>query len=120
MSRSILATFLSIAVLLLLVGCGGSGLPADIQVNPDTTQAQPPQQEADARVLYDQITSGMSYDEVMQIMAGASAFMSDEGEVDTPAGKITTQTVSWRVGRALLVVIFENGKVISKDLTQMP
>jgi hypothetical protein len=118
--RLILTVFLVLALSLPIIGCGNTSTPAVSPTQSDPAPHQPEQQKVDVNALYGQIATGMSYDEVMQIMTGYKPFMANEGEIDTPAGKITTQTVSWQIDKHLLIVIFENKEVLSKDLTKMP
>lgn len=113
---------LTIILSLILAGCGSSSQPAAAPSQPATnTQAQtePAKQKVDAETLYGKITTGMSYDEVMQIMAGQKPFMTNEGAIDTPTGRITTNNVSWKIDGSVITVIFQDKKVIAKDITKI-
>ena len=73
--------------------------------------------EQNPEELYVQINTNMSYDEVMEVMAGHKPFMQNEGAIDTPMGQITTDNVSWKIGKSIITVIFQDKKVLGKDLS---
>jgi len=106
MRRKILVACLCAMFLFLVAGCS-------------STDSTPP---ADASKLYEQITAGMSYDEVIKIMDGHEPTMQSEGEIDASIGGVvvTTGTMTWQIGKSLIIVIFQDGKVQAKDLTKMP
>lgn len=97
------------------VGCGKSTSTA----NPTTTPAteQPKAKSADA--LYNQIKTGMTYEQVSKIIGDRKPVTTSESTVDTPAGQATAHVIAWQVGNSLITVIFENNKVTSKDITKI-
>ncbi len=73
--------------------------------------------EINVKELYDQIEAGMSYDAVMEIMGNYKTFTDSDSEIDTPAGKVHMQTMSWMFGKQIITVIFENGVLQSRNLS---
>lgn len=126
-----------ICALLILAAVGCSEQPTAQDVSPEDTSevsettgdeietTKPDNNVAEPEVatnpeeLYEQITTGMSYEEVMAIMAGHEPFLENEGAVDTPMGQITTQNVSWKIGDSIITAIFQDGELLGKDLTKM-
>lgn len=132
MLRRILIVIICVLCLWAVAGC--SEEPAVMQ---DAAQSEAPATEieapampeqevevntvtASAEELYGQIETGMSYEEVMAVMAGHDPFIENEGAIDTPAGQITTQNVSWKIGNHIITAIFQDGKLLGKDLTKIP
>lgn len=112
--------------LLFAVGCSNPTAAQDTTKAADTveqvTDAIEPNPEpiqADSEALYSQIEMGMAYDEVIAIIAGHEPFMKTEGAIDTPTGQIITQNISWKIGNHIITAIFQDNKLIGKDLTKM-
>lgn len=94
----------------------GSGPGAESESKPKSE----PKSEANAisaADLYALIATEMAYDEVMEIMAGHKPFLQNEGAINTPTGQIMTDNVSWKIGKSIITVIFQDKIVIGKDLT---
>ena len=102
--------FVVILCLLMLLVAGCSNEPEE----PAATE-----QEIAHEDLYEQIETGMEYDEVMAIMAGHEPLLENEGAINTPTGQITTQNVSWKFGDDIITAIFQDGVLLGKDLTKM-
>lgn len=52
-------------------------------------------------------------------MEDYKSFTESESTVNTAAGQIVMKTVSWKIGKHIIIVIFENGALQSKDLSKM-
>ena len=104
-SRIVLFIFIALLAPLMLTACG------------ERTE------KVDAKAIYEQLNYGMSYEEVAELIP-AEPSSTTEGQVNVPIGEQTLQsdhkTVSWRLGKTLIIAIFENNKMIAKDITQMP
>lgn len=95
-------TLFAVTCLLLVILCAGCSKPA-----------------GDPEALHEQIEAGMSVDDVFAIMEGHKPFTESESTVNTAAGQIVMRTVSWKIGKHIIIVIFENGALQSKDLSKM-
>jgi hypothetical protein len=95
-------TLLALTCLLLVILCAGCSKPT-----------------GDPEALYEQIEAGMSVDAVFAIMEDHEPFTESESTVNTAAGQIVMKTVSWKIGKHIIIVIFENGALQSKDLSKM-
>ncbi len=73
----------------------------------------------DAEALYGKIEAGMSVDDVFAIMEDHEPFTESESTINTPVGQTIMKTVSWKIGKHVITVIFENGALQSKDLSKM-
>lgn len=86
---------------------------------PEPESAAPESPEANPEDLYEQIKTGMALDKVLEIMAGREPFVDTKGAIDTPSGRIETHNISWRFGDSAITVIFQDNKVLGKDLSQI-
>lgn len=109
------------------VGCDNEGSavqqaePEQTEHGTENTEKAKPESMSGANAvnaadLYAQITTDMSYDEVMEIMARHKPFLQNEGAINTPTGQILTDNVSWKIGKSIITVIFQDKIVIGKDL----
>lgn len=90
---------------LLVILVAGCGKPANPAVDPEE--------------LYEQIEPGMSVEEVYAIMDDCKVVSESETTVDTPLGPHKTDTVSWQINKHLIIVIFDNGTLLGKDITKL-
>ena len=95
-------TLLAVTCLLLVILCAGCSKPA-----------------GDPEALYGQIEAGMRVDAVLPTMEDHEPFTESESNVNTVAGQIEKKTDSWQIGKHMIIVIFENGALQSKDLSKM-
>ena len=128
MIRRIIIVGLCVLLLFAVVGCSDEpttqdattpNAPETSKTDVEATDEPEPDTQVSAEELYGQIESGMSYNEVMTVMAGHDPFLENEGAVDTPAGRITTQNVSWKIGKHIITAIFQDDELLGKDLTKM-
>jgi hypothetical protein len=105
--KRVVSLIVAIVLLYGLFLCSGCSPEADNRGN------------VDAGELYNQIETGMSYDAVMEIMGDYKTFTDSDGEIDTPAGKVHMQAMSWLFDRQIITVIFENGVLQSRDLSNI-
>lgn len=99
MRRNAIVATICLLAILLCAGCSGSAV--------------------DAEALYGKIESGMSIDKVLTVMDGHKPLTESESTIDTAIGKVVMKTMSWKIGKHLITVIFENGVLQSRDLTKM-
>ena len=102
-----------LVVLLFLTGCSSNQ-----QTEKTTTPATQPatSEKPDANDIYEKIQTGMTIEQV-QSLIGKKPISQSESSTDTPAGKIEIKELSWQIGKAVITVIFENGKVTAKNKT---
>jgi len=129
MCRKFLVVCVMISVLLcVFAGCEESTEQGNItpppassetEIVPGGTEGKAADQvvEQNPEELYTQINTDMSYDEVMEVMAEYKPFLQSEGAIDTPMGQIATDNVSWKIGKSIITVIFQDKKVLGKDLS---
>lgn len=112
---------LTVLFLFFIAGCGSN--PQNKKITSSTTSqvsqvATKTETKEDANVIYDKIQTGMTFEQV-QSLIGKEPVQKTESTADTPTGKIEIKNYSWRVGKSLITVIFENNKVTQKVKTDI-
>lgn len=120
MYRKVVAIALLAALLLVVVGCTGQANQETSAQPPAEAGGTEPESKPNAEELYAKITTDMGYDEVMAVMEEHKPFLKNEGAINTPTGQITTNNVSWKLGKSVITVIFQDKVVIGKDLSTTP
>lgn len=129
MCRKFLVVCVMVSVLLcVFAGCEESAEQENITPPPVSSETETVPEETEEKTadqvveqnleeLYAQINTDMSYDEVMGVMSEYKPFLQSEGAIDTPTGQIITDNVSWKIGKSIITVIFQDKKVLGKDLS---
>ena len=104
MRKTTLVVLSCILIALMAAGCGGD------------TSTEP---EVDPEELYEQLETGMSMEDTYAVMEGFKPFTETEATTETPIGTIEMKTTSWKVGKHLITVIFENKILQSKSISEV-
>ena len=98
MRQSAATIVICLLLVLLMAGCGKSDEPT-----------------VDPEEMYEQIETGMSEKVVHASMEWLDPFSETDSVAETALGQITMKTTSWQNGKQLITVIFQDGKLQSKN-----
>lgn len=73
----------------------------------------------DAQTAYSKLKTGMSYEEVAEILSGFKIVSDSTAESEImPGQKVVHRMIMWQAGKTFIQITFENGKLWQKQIIE--